>query len=104
VSAGVQLRRYTLRPGVLDEFAELWRTQLVPLRRQFGFWVIGAWLLRDSNEFVWIVAHADDFQGAHDAYYGSAERLAMDPQPKRLIEQSASWMMEQFYPAEGERD
>jgi hypothetical protein len=77
----------------METFVAVFTEQLVPLRKRFGFEVVGAWVLRDSNEFVWIVRHPEDFAAAETAYYAAPERAAVQPPPRTLLEHSASWMM-----------
>jgi hypothetical protein len=88
-----QLRRYRVQDGRLDEFVELWHSQVAPLRRSFGFVVVGAWTLEESNEFVWVIGH-DSFQEADDRYYNSPERAAMSPNPADLLAAVSHWMMD----------
>ncbi|MFD5656764.1 hypothetical protein [Streptomyces hirsutus] len=37
-----QLRTYTVRDGLLDEWVERWRADIVPLRLELGFEIGGA--------------------------------------------------------------
>jgi hypothetical protein len=84
--AGVeQLRIYDVDPADMDRVVSGWRDQVVPLRRQFGFHVVGAWVEADASRFVWIVGHDGDFEAAGKAYYESPERNALDPNPAELI-------------------
>ncbi len=99
-TAGAQLRRYRVRDGEMDNFVALWRDQLVPLRKTFGFEPVGAWVLADTNEFVWVVRHDGDFAAAEQAYYASPERALVNPAPKTLLEQTANWMMTSCYDVE----
>jgi hypothetical protein len=39
---------------LLDEWVEKWQTLIVPLRREFGFEIPGAWVDRKHNQFIWI--------------------------------------------------
>ncbi len=39
----LQLRTYTLKPGTLSQWTEIWREQIKPLREKLGFSVPGAW-------------------------------------------------------------
>ncbi len=82
-----QIRRYRIAAGKLDEFVAAWRTRVVPLRRQFGFTLVGAWALPDTHEFVWILGYegGEGFAAADSAYYSSAERRRLDPDPARHI-------------------
>jgi hypothetical protein len=81
----MQVRVYRIRPGALEEFEREWREKVVPLRRQFGFEVVGAWASADGEAFVWVIRHEGDFAAADRAYYLSPERAALDPDPARHI-------------------
>ena len=85
-----QLRDYRIRPGMLDQFVEEWRSQLAPLRRSIGFEIAGAWTIPGEDRFVWLLAHPgewDAFERADAAYFASPERAGFDPDPARLIEE-----------------
>ena len=56
----VQLRRYEIKPGEMDDFVAAWRG-VVPVREQYGFAVAFAVIDREQNEFVWAVTHDGDF-------------------------------------------
>jgi heme-degrading monooxygenase HmoA len=81
-----QLRRYRIQPAQGDQFAREWREGVGPLREQYGFRVRG-WLVETDDEFVWVLEHDDleTFEAADAAYYASAERQAIEPDPARLI-------------------
>jgi hypothetical protein len=89
-----RLRDYQVRPGELEEWLAEWREQVYPLRLARGFEVVGAWVGREENRFVWIIGH-DDFQAANDAYYASPERAAMDPDPARHLARVEETRLEQ---------
>jgi hypothetical protein len=78
-----QLRIYDIKEGALEEFVALW-TEVAPLRQRFGFEIAGAWVVEDTNQFVWIIGH-NDFSTADKAYYDSPERAALNPDPRDLI-------------------
>ncbi len=82
-----QLREYTIKPGQLDEFVAAWSGNVRPLRTTKGFVIEGAWKIPTEDKFVWIVSHAgpDSWEAANQAYYGSPERKAMDPDPASFI-------------------
>lgn len=82
----VQLRRYEMADGVMDEFLEWFDTKLLPVRRQYGFELLFAVADRERNEFVWAVGHdADDFEAAMKTYNDSPERAAaFEGQPNRV--------------------
>ena len=85
----VQLRRYRITSGQAEQFAREWRDHVAPLRVSFGFQVRG-WLVKDSDEFVWLLEHRDEesFEAADAAYYASEKRQAVHPDPARLIDEA----------------
>jgi hypothetical protein len=76
-------------PGRAAQFAEEWRRGVVPLRQSYGFEIQG-WVVDETDEFVWVLRHADhdSFDAADAAYYRSSERAALDPDPARLIQEA----------------
>lgn len=42
-----QLRIYQVKKGRMDEWVEMWRSQVLPLRRHYGFTVTGPWVVHD---------------------------------------------------------
>jgi hypothetical protein len=81
-----QLRTYRIADGAMEEFVREWRAHVVPLREAFGFRVDGAWTDPETNGFVWVISHDEDFAAADAAYFASDERTAIDPDPARNIE------------------
>ena len=82
-----QLRVYRIRHGQLAQFVREWREQIAPLRERHGFVVEHAWASEQESAFVWALRFdGEDWDSADRAYYDSAERRAMDPDPARLIE------------------
>jgi hypothetical protein len=77
------LRTYTVREGLLDEWVERWRSEIVPLRLRFGFELSGAWIDRQRNRFVWTLAYdgPEGFEERNRQYWESPERenMALDP-------------------------
>ena len=63
-----------------------WREQVLPLRKELGFDILGPWVTEDDR-FVLIVGHAD-LARADAAYYALTERAAIDPNPARHIVES----------------
>ena len=83
-----QLRDFQITPGKMDRWLTEWKAHVLPLRTQTGFQVLGAWSNPDTNRFVWILAHDGDFEEADRAYYASAERRSVEPDPARFIEKA----------------
>jgi NIPSNAP len=90
-----QLRMYVIKPGEMSEWIDEWSTHVVPLRRQHGFEVVGAWTIDGEDRFVWILRYAGTKAWAEaDAdYYGSPERKALVPNPARHVASSETWLM-----------
>jgi hypothetical protein len=84
---------YRMKPDGLDLFVEEWQRLVLPLRRAKGFQVVGAWRGGDGESFVWIVGFDGDFAQADAAYYESAERAALDPDPARHVADSQTQML-----------
>ena len=80
------VRIYRIKPSELADFVDEWRSQVGPLRRRFGFEVTHAWASLEDDTFVWVVSRdGDDWDDAERAYYESAERVSMSPDPARRI-------------------
>ena len=96
-----QLRVYDVEPGRLDDWVREWRAHVLPLRRAHGFAVVGPWIVRGADRFVWILGH-DDFERADAAYYSSPERRALEPDPARHLARIEQWLMDALPPSDDE--
>ncbi|MGD0166479.1 MAG: NIPSNAP family protein [Gaiellaceae bacterium] len=88
-----QLRIYQVKEGRMSDWIAKWRSDVLPVRRRFGFSVIGPWIVRDEGRFVWIVGH-DNFSEANAAFYASPERSALEPQIPEYLEKVDAWMLD----------
>ena len=88
-----QLRMYRVRPGEMDEWIREWSEQVLPLRRRQGFSVLGPWVAREEDLFVWLVGHRD-LEAANAAYYASPERRSLDPDPARHLAETNAWIVQ----------
>ncbi len=89
-----QLRIFTINKGRLDDFVRAWKAGVYPLRLKHGYRIDGAWVIRDRNEFVWLLSHdGDDWDALEAAYYGSLERTAVDPDPAQYIAKAERWFL-----------
>jgi antibiotic biosynthesis monooxygenase (ABM) superfamily enzyme len=80
MSRTVQLRRYNLKPHLVEEFLAWWPTRLVPARAAYGFTVESAYLNREAAEFTWAVSaegDRDEFRRLEQAWMASPERVAV---------------------------
>jgi hypothetical protein len=88
-----QLRIFEIRPGEMDAWIEEWSLHVVPLRDAAGFRTFAAWRTPDGDSFVWVLAYDGDFEAADSAYYASAERAALQPDPARHVAAAETRML-----------
>ncbi len=88
-----RLRLYTIEAGQLEQWAREWALHIRPLREARGFTVAGAWAADEESTFVWLLGYdgEDGWEAADRAYYASAERAAVEPNPARLIVEAREW-------------
>ena len=91
-----QIRIYTIKEGQLQQFAEEWKENVYPLRLEHGFQIDGAWLIEKKAQFVWLLSYSgpESWAAKEEAYYASAARKAMDPNPARLILRPEEYFLE----------
>ncbi|MFF3934161.1 NIPSNAP family protein [Streptomyces hirsutus] len=94
-----QLRTYTVRDGLLDEWVERWRSDIVPLRLELGFEIGGAWVDRKRNQFVWLISYEgpETFAERNALYWASPERKAMGLDPGDYLLHTDDRTVEQRY-------
>lgn len=91
----IQLRDYRIRHGQMEAWIARWKSQVVPLREEAGFRLIGAWVDAQDNRFVWLLGYSgpEGFQAADHSYYASEERRVLQPEPSELIEEAGQTMV-----------
>ncbi len=96
----VQLRIYTINRGKLDEFVSAWREGVYRLRLEQGYEIPAAWKIEETNQFVWIVRYdgAESWEEKEAAYYGSAARHSLDPDPRQWIARPEGWFVTPVLP------
>src|SRR3954451_10932033 len=83
----VQLRRYHLKPDLVDEFLEWWADRLRSPREAYGFTVESAYLNREAAEFTWAVSAEGDAEE-----FARLERLWMEsPERAEVFEGIDGW-------------
>lgn len=94
-----QLRTYTVRDGLLDEWVERWRTDIVPLRLELGFTIGGAWVDRERNQFVWLISYEgpETFAERNAMYWSSPARKAMGLDPDDYLVSTDDRTVEERY-------
>ncbi len=98
-----QLRLYTINKGKMDEFVKAWTAGVYPLRRRQGYAIPFAAVVKERNEFVWILSYdgPQDWKAKEAAYYGSGERAALNPDPAQFIAQAEQWFISSVLPTSG---
>ncbi len=86
----LQLRRYRIVDGQLDDFVDWFRAKLAPAREAFGFSVEFAIAVPEACQFVWGVSADGDvpaFKDIDHRWQSSAERRAVfDGEPARIAD------------------
>jgi len=76
-----------------------WTDGVYPLRTRSGYRVEGAWIIRERNEFIWLLSRdGNDWEAAEQAYYASAERAAVHPDPAQYIAKVEKWFVTPVLP------
>jgi hypothetical protein len=106
MSPVIQMRIFTIGPGEMDDWISEWTAKVLPLREEAGFGLVSAWTISETNQFVWFLRYdgAEPFEAADKAYYQSAERRGLDPDPARHVVEAHSWFVTPLEPeSTGER-
>ena len=88
LSMEYQLRQYKVKEGELDAFVSEWRSRIYPLRKKFGFDVVGAWASHEESRFVWILGWdgpPGSLKKADEEYAKSPQRTSVEPNPRRHL-------------------
>ena len=72
------MRIYTINRGQLDSWINMFNEKIVPTSAQYGVKVIGAWVNRPQNEFIWVRTFESDDK--LKVYEASPERAAYSGQ------------------------
>jgi len=91
-----QLRIYTMKPGRLDDWVDLFRRGTSPLRAEHGF-ELEAWTSPATNQFVWLVSREgsdEEFEAADRAYYDLPEHRPIHEEALLYLEKGESWLLE----------
>lgn len=90
-----QIRIYQIKPGKMKEWVEGWTRGVYPLRRKHGFHIPGAWVIGETNTFVWILSYEgpEGFEAKNRAYYASEDRRTLQPDPAEHIAKTDEWFV-----------
>ncbi|MFH9133476.1 NIPSNAP family protein [Streptomyces sp. NPDC017524] len=94
-----QLRTYTVRDGLLDEWIQRWKADILPLRLELGFTIGGAWVDREHNQFFWLISYegAETFAERNAMYWDSPARVSMDLDPDDYLLSTDERTVEEWY-------
>ena len=83
-----QLRTYTIQPGAMEDWVELFETHIRPVNGRLGMHIIGTWVNHEHNEFIWLrrFSSEDEIEEMEAAYFASPERQALGDRPQQLIQ------------------
>jgi hypothetical protein len=71
----VQVRIYTINRGEMDAFLDHFQRETMPLHEKVGIPILGTWVNRPQNEFVWVRSYADkqDLEAKSKAFQDAAK-------------------------------
>jgi hypothetical protein len=72
-----QVRTYTVNGGMLDSWVKHFNEKIVPTSAKYGVQVLGAWINREKNEFIWVRTFENE--DALKRYEESPERAEYVP-------------------------
>ena len=95
-----QVRIFTIREGQMEPFLQAWLAGVYPLRLTHGFQIDGAWVIPERNQFMWVLRYdgPEPWDVKDRAYYASAERTTMDPDPVQYIERVEKYFITSVLP------
>jgi hypothetical protein len=54
-----QIRIYTINKGEMDAFLKHFKEEVMVVHERIGVPIVGTWVNRPQNEFIWIRTYAD---------------------------------------------
>ena len=54
-----QIRIYTINKGEMDNFLKHFKDDIIPLHEKIGVPIVGTWVNRPQNEFIWVRNYKD---------------------------------------------
>lgn len=98
-----QLRTYQIKPGLMDDWLELFHGAVVPLHEKYGLPVRTAWVDRERNTFTWVreLTGEGTAEEQEAAYRATDERQeVIGDRPKEFIDSMVVREVERAFPAE----
>ncbi len=94
-----ELRLYTVNKGMMDSWVNCFREHIAPIHAQYGIRILGGWVNRPQNEFVWVRVFEDeaDLEARTKTYNQSPERKALGDFPGTHLAKLEVRTVEQVY-------
>jgi hypothetical protein len=54
-----QIRIHTINKGEMDNFLKRFKEEIMPLHEKIGVPIVGSWVNRPQNEFIWVRTYKD---------------------------------------------
>ena len=54
-----QIRIYTINKGEMENFLKHFKEEITPLHERIGVPIVGTWVNRPQNEFIWVRTYKD---------------------------------------------
>jgi hypothetical protein len=87
VAVTTQVRTYTVKESLIDEWARRWKEEIVPLSLEFDFSLSGAWIDREHHHSIWEISYEgpETFAERNRQYWDSPKREAMALDPEEYL-------------------
>jgi hypothetical protein len=89
-----QLRIYTIKDGMMDQWIKGWSEGVYPLRLKLGF-TIKAWSIEEENKFVWVVSYdgPNTWEAQEAAYQASPDLGTLHPELGQYLVDTKAWFI-----------
>ena len=78
-----EVRIYTMHPGKLDDFIEVFENDIMPTSAKYGVRIHAGWRNDAKNEFVWVRSYDDE--ATLERYSNAPERALYHPKTQECI-------------------
>ena len=68
-----QIRIYTINKGEMDNFLKHFKEEIMPLHEQMGVPIVGSWVNRPQNEFIWVRTYKDKAELEANLFYANTD-------------------------------
>jgi quinol monooxygenase YgiN len=79
-----EVRIYTMKPGKLDDFVEIFKNDIMPTSAAYGVRIHAGWVHPEKNEFVWVRSYDDE--ETLERYSNSPERAVYTPKTQLCVD------------------